>query len=263
MAQQRQGAVADEIDRRLVTGHQQQDAGREQLLLVQLVTRLLGGDERRQQVAARRGAALGDEAPEVVGEGATRRHAALTHLGVRRQQDRVEAARDVETPALEALVVRHRDAQHLADHDDRQRIGELLDQIHRVVVVHLRQEAIDDLLDVRPEHLHHARGEGLAHETAQPGVIGRIAVQHRQPESGRNGRPEAGRHKGRQRLLGQARITQDRDHVFVAGQDPEAQRAVVHRVLGAQAVVHRVGIRQELRIHRVELHRAHRSASLN
>jgi hypothetical protein len=222
------------------------------VVLVQLVARLLGGDERGEQIGPRGGAALGDEGAEVVGEGAASGDATLAHLGVRRQQDRVEAARDVQAPALEALVVRHRNAEHLADDNDRQRVGELLDQVHPVVVLHRRQEVIDDLLDMRPEHLNHARSERLAHQAAQPGVIGRIAIQHRHPESWRNRRPESCRHEGREGLLGQTRVPQHRHHVLVPGQDPEAQRAVVNRFLAAQAVVHRVRIREELRVHRVE-----------
>ena len=59
MPQQRERAVADQVHGRLVAGHEQQDARGEQLVLAQLVARLLGGDEAAEHVGPRRGAALG------------------------------------------------------------------------------------------------------------------------------------------------------------------------------------------------------------
>src|SRR5262249_53407077 len=47
MTQEREGAVADEIDGRLVPRDEKQDAGGQQLSLGELVARLLGRDERR------------------------------------------------------------------------------------------------------------------------------------------------------------------------------------------------------------------------
>ncbi len=81
---------------------------------------------------------------------------------------------------LESLAILHRDPEQLADDDDGQRVGEVLDQIHGVGLRHAVEETIDDLLDVRPQQLHHARGERLADETAQPRVVRGIALQHRE-----------------------------------------------------------------------------------
>src|SRR5262249_53431051 len=105
VTQERQRAVADQIDRRLVAGDEREDAGGDQLVLAQLVSRLLSGDQRREQVAARRGAALGDEPSHVVSDGVTGRPAPLRNLGLRRQPDGIEPAGDVEAPALEPLVI--------------------------------------------------------------------------------------------------------------------------------------------------------------
>src|SRR5881628_3460769 len=58
MAQECQGPVADQVDRRLVAGDEQENARRKQLVLAQFVARLFGGDERRQEIAARGGPAL-------------------------------------------------------------------------------------------------------------------------------------------------------------------------------------------------------------
>src|SRR2546428_10737818 len=53
MAQECQGPVTDQVDRRLVAGDEQEDARREQLVLDQLVARLFGGDDPGQEIAAR------------------------------------------------------------------------------------------------------------------------------------------------------------------------------------------------------------------
>ena len=258
MAQERQGAVADQVDRGLMAGDEQEDARGEQLVLAQRVARFLGGDEAREHVVPRRGPALGDEPAEVLGEGAAAGEALLGHLRVRRQQDGVETARDVHPPRLEALVVLDGDAEHLADDGHGQRIRELLDQVHRPRALDSREQAVDDLLDVRPESLDHARGERLADEAPQPRVVRGVAIQHRQPDAGRDGHAEARRHERGDRLLGETRVAQYRHDVLVPGEHPEPEGTVVDGILGAQAMVGGIGISDELRIHRIEGQGAHR-----
>src|SRR5882724_166194 len=257
--QERQDPVADQVDGRLVAGDEQEDARRDQLLLVELVARLLGGDERRQEIAARRGAALGDETAEVVADGAASGRAAPRHLRIGRQPDRVETAGDVEAPTLEALVIRDRDAQYLADDIDGDRVGELLDHVHRAHGLGARDEIVDDLPNAGPQPLDDTRRERLADEAPEPRVVRRIAIQHREPDSAGHLGAEAGGDERGQRLLDEAWITQHRRHVLVAGEHPEAEWTVVNGVFGAKAVVGRIRIRQELRVHRIEaLHVARR-----
>ncbi len=234
--------------------------GGEQLDLVELVPRFLGRDQAGEQIVARRRAALRDEAAEVVGQRLPGGDAAAPDLGIRSEPDQVEAARDVEAPPLEALVVLDGHAEHLADHHDRNRVRELLDEVHRAARGHTVEQAVDDLLDPWPQSLDHARRERLADEPAQPRVIRRIAVEHRQAHRGHGG-AEARGHEGRDRFLGQARVAQRRHHVVVPRQHPEAERTVMDGILGAQAVVRRVGIRHERRIHRVELDVGHQRTS--
>ena len=214
MAQQRQRAVADQVDRRLVAGDEQQDAGGEQLVLGELVPRLLGGDQGRQQIVARRGAALGDES-----RGSSRParggRRPLRDLGVRRQHDRVEPSRDVEAPALEALVILHGDAQHLADDDHGNRVGELLDQVHAALALDPGEQAVDDLLDV-----------GRNRSTTR-GVNALLTRPRRRVWSGGSRSsmdspmvpgemPKRAATGGDHGLLGEARIAQHRHHVVVA-----------------------------------------------
>ena len=53
MAEQRESAIADQVDGGLVSGHEQQDAGGEQLILAERVAGFLGGDESREHVTTR------------------------------------------------------------------------------------------------------------------------------------------------------------------------------------------------------------------
>jgi len=147
----------------------------------------LGRDEGRQEIVARHGPALGDEIPEVFGQPLAGDPAAERHFRVHRKHDGVETAGQIEAPRLEALVVLDGHAEHLADHRDGDRVGELLDQIHRAGRLGARDEAVDDLLDARAQPLYDARGECLAHEAAEPRVVRRIAVR----DFGESGDPVA------------------------------------------------------------------------
>ena len=69
VSQQGQHPVADEIRGGLVTGEEEQDDGREQLVSAQAIARFLGGDETGQDVRARRAAPLCYEALEVLVDG--------------------------------------------------------------------------------------------------------------------------------------------------------------------------------------------------
>ena len=53
MAQEGQGAVADEVHRGLVARHEEQQDGGDQLALGQAIALLLGGDQLAEQIVAR------------------------------------------------------------------------------------------------------------------------------------------------------------------------------------------------------------------
>ena len=253
VAQQRQGAVADQVDGRLVARDEQQQAHRDDLVDGELVALLLGGQEAREKVGLRPGPALHDQRAEIVGQRPAGAAPALDDGRIRRQPDRVEAARDVGRPAADRRVIVHRHAQHLADDRHRQRVGEVLDDVHAVLPGHAVEQAVDDLLDVRAHRLDHARRERLADQRAQPRMIGRVAEEHRARE-GRLLRLVAvdrGEHL-LELLASEARVAQDVDAVVVARQHPESQRAVVDRLLLAQPPIERVRVGVELRQQRIE-----------
>ena len=242
-----------------MTGDENQDARRQQLLLGELVAGLLRRDEIGEHVGAGRGPAAGDQLPEVAGERVTGLGAPLADLRARREQQAVETARDVETPGLESLVILDRHPEHLADHGDGDRIGEVLDQLQGARRLGAIEEAIDDLLDARTQSFHHPGRERLADETAEPGMVRRIAIEHRQSHGGHRRAEPSGDELG-DRLLGQAGIAERRHDVLVPRQHPEPERIVMHGIVGAQPMVGRIRIRDELGIHGIEVHVAHVSA---
>ena len=114
------------------------------------------------------------------------------------------------------------------------------------------EEAVHDLLDVPAELLDRARREGLAHQPAQPGVIGRVTEEHRA------GQPIGllpAVHRGEhllELLAPEPRVAQDGHAVLVAREDPETHRRLVDGLLLAQPPVERVRIGVEFRQERVE-----------
>ena len=66
------------------------------------------------------------------------------------------------------------DAEQMADHRDREREGERVDQVESVGVVDGRQQPIRDLADQRLEFGDRPRGERPGHQPAQPGVVRRV-----------------------------------------------------------------------------------------
>ena len=169
--EQRPDAVGDEVHRRLVPRHQQQEHHARELHGAEPVSVLLGGEQGAGEIVPRLGAAPGEEGLEV-----------LLHLDGRLPQGlQVGALGRGEQrggPLAEPGLVLGGYAQQLGDDGDGQREGERLEQVH----VPVRRERIQQLLgdggDAGPQGLHSARGEGLGDQRAQPGVRGRIRVQH-------------------------------------------------------------------------------------
>ena len=179
MAQERQHSVADEVHRRLVAGHEEEDAHGQQLALRQPITLLLGRDERAQQIRPGLPASLGYLGAEVLGQRLPRLHAALLDLHIGLGTDGVKTARQVGRPLSDRGLITDGHPQHLADHRDGQRIGQVLDDVHRARRHDAIQEPVHDVLDMRAHRLHHARSKRLVHQGAQARVVGWILEEHR------------------------------------------------------------------------------------
>jgi hypothetical protein len=119
---------------------------------------------------------------------------------------------------VEAVLVRHRNAEQFADDRDRQRRGERLHQVgRRASLDHAVHQSVGDLVGARPEHLHPAGGERLGDELAQPGVLGRVHREDSALESLRGHPRLVARHRGG---AAEAGVTEDESHVGVAGGEP-------------------------------------------
>ncbi|MFD1274607.1 hypothetical protein ACFQ51_32650 [Streptomyces kaempferi] len=75
-----------------------------------------------------------------------------------------------------AALLRH--AQQFRDDLDGKRAGERPDEIGGAQRRHRVGEALGDLRDARPQRLDPGPGERGRDQTAQPGVVGRVGVEH-------------------------------------------------------------------------------------
>ncbi len=163
IAQQGQRPTRDEVDRRLVAGHQQQDARRQQLGLAQHGAPVLGRHQPAEQVLSRMALALGEELEEVLGELEHR----LTPGGddlLGEEEVRIESPGQGVGPHLEPVMVFDRNPEQVADHPDRQRVGERLEQVDPVGLQRRVQQLVDHLLAPLSERLHHLGGECLGYQ---------------------------------------------------------------------------------------------------
>ena len=88
--------------------------------------------------------------------------------------DRVDDLGELVGPGLQPGPVLLGDAEQLADHVDRQRGEDRLEQVDGAVVADLADQLVGDLRDPRLDALDGPRRERPGHEPAQPGVVGRV-----------------------------------------------------------------------------------------
>ena len=112
--------IADQTERRLRAGRQQQAQEAEDLLVGQPLPVDLGMDETAHQVAGRLGTALRQERAQKLDQ-------ILCRLVAARRI--VREADDVESPMVKRLVVLHRNPDHVGDDADRDRRSELRDEV--------------------------------------------------------------------------------------------------------------------------------------
>ncbi len=79
---------------------------------------------------------------------------------------------------LKLLPVRLRNAEHIRDHNHRQGMGQVLNHIHATGWHDGIEVSLDNLLNAPLQRGDGAGRKRLAHEPAQPRVIGRILTQH-------------------------------------------------------------------------------------
>ncbi len=175
VGQQGVHAVAQHVDRGLVPRHQEEHGRGDDLVPGQLTAR-----EVAEQVVARPSPPLVREGAQVLGELLRRLlgraacavgKAVLVHL-----HDRV-------APGHERGPVVSGHTEQLGDHGDRQRLGQVVEQVGLAV----GGDALGERADHRPgqpldggtQPFHVAAGEGGGDQPAQPGVRGRLVLQQR------------------------------------------------------------------------------------
>ena len=130
------------------------------------------------------------------------------------------------------------DPQQLADDGARQRLGEVGDDVHPAGRRHAIEQRVDVGLDRAAERLDGARRERPAHRVAEPRVVRRVPEEHRLPvAAGVRAVAVVRREVPLEPLAAEPRVAEDRGHVGVAREDPQAVRRAVDRVSAAEASV--------------------------
>ena len=170
--EQRERRVPDQADRRLVSRDDQERDHAAELLLGERVAAVLDCHERADEILAGRAPTLGEEREQVLDEGGQRGVGPLC-LGRRERR-----AHHRGRPLAKALAVGNGNAEQLGDHRDRQREGELRDEVHLAGGRDAVDQLVGDLLDPRPQPFDHARCERLRDEAAEAQVVFAVAVEH-------------------------------------------------------------------------------------
>ena len=151
-----------------------------------------------------------------------------------------DGASSVVNQLPELVPVCFRDAEELADHGERQREGEALDQVDDNVAARLEvvKQPVGDRLDAWPEGGDPRPAECSRGQPAQPGVVGRVDAEHVPGEGGAgqslgDHRPVAGERGVH--VLGQAGVAERGLGLLVPDDQPGAvpvgQRDLVHRTV--------------------------------
>ena len=247
VAQQSVGAVADQVDRGLVPGHEQERSHGEQLRLGHPVALLLDLDQVGQEVGGWILALCGDgfgEVPVHVHGGV---HGRVDLFG---GQERLEGLGKSVGPGADLGHVCLGEAKHGVDHRERDHEGVVGNEVDLVPVGELVQQVVHDGRGLVAHTADGPRGKGALHQFPEPGVVRRV-----QPQDGRHplvlAVPE-GQHVFRGRLTGleppnrSLRVAEHLVGVVVARYDQDAEWGPVHGVFVPQAGVVRVRVQQEV-----------------
>ena len=222
VAKQGDEAVADEAGGRVVSSDDQLKDRREQFLVVEALVSVAGADQTADQVVSR---------VLLLGLDECSQHA---HNGVRRlfgrRVLRRSGGRDKQLgePLTERGAVGRRHTEQLADDRERQREGEGPNKIDPAVgslggdVV---EEVVRHRLHVSAQRLDPPRREGSRDEPPKPGVVGWVDGEHVPGErrSGQAlGHDTGARRQGGVHVLGEPRVVECGQRLFVAGHQPGA-----------------------------------------
>ena len=86
--------------------------------------------------------------------------------------------REILRPQLKLAMICNRQTQHLGGYDGRQRLGQVGDHIHASVRLHLAEQIVHDLANMRPQSFDPLRSKGRSSQAANTGVRRRIQKEH-------------------------------------------------------------------------------------
>src|SRR5580704_5307602 len=242
VAEQGDGAVPDQVDGRLETRNQQQQRRADELAGAEPVALLLNRHEGGKQAVVGIGAALVHQIPQVRGQGQLRRTGPA--LGGRSGL-RFQGRGDVMAPDPEAGLVLGRYAEQVADHRDRKRERQRVDEVEARHGIGLLQQPPGEVTDPWLEPGYRPRRERAGHQPPDAGVVGR--VHREQVGSGKLGARISVRVGGRpvsglvHRRGAEPRIPQDARCHGVTRRRPDPERTAAE-VTPAQAGVDRVRV---------------------
>ncbi len=249
--QQSRHAIADQVGCRLVPGVQQEDAVLDQLLLRQCLAIDFAADQSRKDVVVTQ--CLPPLIDQVLQVGREVLDRQVAPFQVIIADHRFQRAEDRHRPVPQAVAVRHRHTQHVADDPDRQGKGEIADQVDLSPLCRLVEKSIHHGDDRRLHLAHGARRERFRQDLAHPRVqwwiiehqAGRVvpiqtAVAELRPELPRLVR----RH---------AAVLVDSKHVGMAAEEHRTIGHPVDRAVTAQGVIDGKRILQKGRSQAVEV----------
>ena len=155
-------------------------------------------------------------------------------------------------------MVLDRDAEQLSDHDRRERLGDVVDQVEGALGLRFVGELADERLDVVAQRGDAFGGEGLVDKLADARVVGRVHDQHRAHASRALAQElrhavEVVAHERRAHALDrEARVAQHRVDVAVAREHPHAGAGVVRGDRHLEHGPHGAGVTRWNRVRIIE-----------
>src|SRR5579883_185204 len=170
--EQRQHTIADEVDRGLVSGNNQQGDRGEQFHFREGIVILMHFNQLADQIILGMLSLLCNQCPQIPGISFKIKGFAIREL------HRGRLFNESIGPVMKAPSILQWNPQQLTNDGNGQRECEIMDELHVSLPLYLIQQLIGNLLNMAPEPLDRPRRKRLGDEMTQPGMIWRIHLEH-------------------------------------------------------------------------------------
>lgn len=258
MGEQRQRSVADHADGGFEGGHEHHGIGRYQVLEAQSGLQHRGAVEDARRRAGRRArraiAPAARLALQVVAEGG---RAAVDLPGIAVAGGEIEPGGQIAAPGQQLPGIFAGKAEQLGGHPDRQRFGEIPEQIGLAALQQAVEEFLHQHLDARFPAAHGVGAEGRSEQPAQAGVPRRVVEQHEVVVEARQrlqllvaepagaALADAGGAKA-SGVGGETAVAQARRNIGIATDPPDRGLVAADRRTGTDQPQQRIGIGDEV-----------------